>query len=302
YMYNNFFYSYYPNDTLATVNWKQFNCGVGYVNMGVLQQADVNAMYSTLHNSSAIIFDLRNYPNGTAWAIANKLYPHQKAFSKLSIPDVTYPGTYYWTYDYIGVNGNPTPYNGKIIILMNEQTQSQAEFSCMIIGNMPNAVKVGSQTAGTDGNTSYFSLSTDIQTGFTSMGVYYPNGDSTERIGIKPDSLVYPTPMGIRHHRDEVLEKALQIANCSYVSIPTVVDPNSSIQVYPNPTKGSFVIQTNSVDKQVIQVVDISGKIVLSQTVNGTTIIDAGNLNAGVYNICINSSVGVINKKLVVVK
>ncbi|HXU26314.1 MAG TPA: T9SS type A sorting domain-containing protein, partial [Bacteroidia bacterium] len=134
------------------------------------------------------------------------------------------------------------------------------------------------------------------------LGVFYPNGDSTERIGIKPDSLVYPTPMGIRHHRDEVLEKALQIANCNYLSVPTIVDPQSSIHIYPNPTKGNFMIQTNSVDKQIIQIVDVNGKQVLSQIINGSTTIDGSKLSEGVYSLSITNAQGTINKRLVIVR
>ena len=58
------FTSYYPNDTLGTVKWKKWNCNVGYVNMGKLMNSDVDTMYSVLKNTTAIIFDLRNYPSG----------------------------------------------------------------------------------------------------------------------------------------------------------------------------------------------------------------------------------------------
>ena len=157
-----------------------------------------------------IIFDIRNYPNGTAWDIADLIYPSWICYSKCTRPELYYPGTFFWNYDFLGWNG----YTGKVIILCNQETQSQAEYSCMILRAMQNSVIIGSQTAGTDGNITSFKISQDIQTGFTTRGVYYPNGDSTERIGIVPDSVVYPTREGIRHGRDEVLEKALQVAGC----------------------------------------------------------------------------------------
>jgi hypothetical protein len=300
YIYSNVFTSYYPNDTLATVKWKKFGCNVGYVNMGQLLSADVNAMYSNLRTCSSIIFDIRNYPNGTAWAVANKMYPNNKMFSKLTQPDVTYPGTYSWYLDYIGVNGNTTPYGGKVIILMNEQTQSQAEFSCMILGNMTNSVKVGSQTAGADGNITYFNLSQDIQAGFTTLGVYYPNGDSTQRIGIRPDTLVYPTPIGVRHHRDEVLEKALQIANC----VMSVQDINNSnrISIYPNPTSDRFYIEANKTDKLTVDLFDVNGRHIFSKNASDKSTIDVTTLNEGVYSMTIKTADHIINEKLVIVR
>ena len=206
--------NWYPNDTLKYVKFRKWACNVGYVNMGTLMPADVDSMYSSLINTSAIIFDIRNYPKGTVRDIADYLYPASMCFNKLSLPDTWYPGTYSWSYQYAGYNGNPYSYSGKVIILCNQQTISQAEYGCMILGTMPNSIIIGSQTAGADGNVSFFYLSQEFRTGFTSLGVFYPNGDSTQRIGIVPDSVVYITPEGVRQGRDEVLEKALQVAGC----------------------------------------------------------------------------------------
>ena len=215
YIYNNsWLFSYYPNDTLATAKFRKWDCNVGYVNMGVLMSADVDEMYYNLINTSAIIFDIRNYPNGTAWAIADYLYPNKIYCARFLIPDTQYPGTYSQVDVDMGYNGNPFSYLGKVIILCNQETQSQAEYTCMILEAMPNSVIIGSQTAGADGNITYFYLSPEFRAGFTALGVYYPNGDSTQRIGIVPDSVVYITPEGVRQGRDEVLEKALQVAGC----------------------------------------------------------------------------------------
>lgn len=240
--YDSWFWDYYPNDTLANVKWKKWDCNIGYVNMGKLLGSDVDSMYSDLKNTRAIIFDLRNYPN-VIWDIANLMYPDSICFSKLSHPDVQYPGTFSWHYDYLGLNGNTNYYPGKVIILCNQETQSGAEYSCMILGAMPNSVIVGSQTAGTDGNVTYFHLSEDIQTGFTSLGVYYRNGDSTERIGIVPDSLVYITPAGIRDGRDEVMEKALQIADC-LVPMLSVIPPYKNVTAVAGAT--AFIVKCNT--------------------------------------------------------
>lgn len=206
--------NWYPNDTLKYVKFRKWNCNVGYVNMGKLLDSDVDTMYSLLHSTTAIIFDIRNYPNGTASRIANLIYPDSLCFSKVSLPNVKYPGTYSWRYSAYGANGNLNSYQGQVIILCDQRTISYAEYSCMVLRVMPNSVIVGSQTAGADGDVSVFHISQEIFTGFTSLGVYYPNGDSTQRIGIVPDSVVYITPEGIRHGRDEVLEKALQVAGC----------------------------------------------------------------------------------------
>ena len=45
------------------------------------------------------------------------------------------------------------------------------------------------------------------------IGVYYPDGKETQRIGIIPDIEIKPTIKGIREGRDELLEKAISIIN-----------------------------------------------------------------------------------------
>ncbi len=77
---------------------------------------------------------------------------------------------------------------------------------------------------------------------------------------------------------------------------------NSQVSVYPNPNNGSFIIETNTTEKQTIALYDVNGKLVLSQNLNSKTSIDASGLNEGVYNLSIVSSEGVINKRLVIVK
>lgn len=289
--YNSWFYSYYPNDTLATATWRYWsNCNIGYVNMGQLQPADVNSMYSALYGTNAIIFDIRNYPNGTAWAIADDMYPAIKVFAKFQTPDVTYPGTFFWEGDSLGYNGNPTPYTGKIIILFNEETQSQAEFSCMILKAMPNVVCIGSQTAATDGNITYYRLSQYMQTGFTTLGTFYPNGDSTERVGIIPDTLMYPTQAGIRAGRDELLEKALEVAGCP-LSVHTIASTQPSIKVYPNPSSGVFTLSIShselvSESHLTLCIYNALGEKIFNETlkqVQGDNTINLSDQPAGIY-------------------
>jgi hypothetical protein len=128
-------------------------------------------------------------------------------------------------------------------MICNQGTQSSGEFTAMVLQAMPNSVIVGSQTAGADGNISRFKLSTEFQTGFTSLGVYYPNGESTQRIGIVPDSLVHPTASGIRQGRDEVLEKALQTAGCL---VPMFSVHPRNINVAASEGSASYIVTSNT--------------------------------------------------------
>jgi hypothetical protein len=223
--------------------------------MGNLLPSSVTAMYDALRETSAIIFDVRNYPNGTANQIGDLLSRDMHCFVKFTTPDVSYPGTYFWHYSYVGLPENPSFYKGKVIILCNQQTQSHAEYSCMILRSLPNAVVVGSQTAGADGNVATFRISSDLRVGFTALGTYYPDGSQTQKIGIVPDSVVYPTAEGIRRGRDEVLEKALAIAGCStQTGMADVPAAASGIRIYPNPARDELLVRHSFDNHQTLSI------------------------------------------------
>jgi C-terminal processing protease CtpA/Prc len=101
-------------------------------------------------------------------------------------------------------------YTGKIIILVDEMTQSQAEATTMVFRIALGAVVIGSTTAGADGNVSAFPLPGGLRTMISGIGVFYPDRTPTQRVGIVPDIKVTPTVSGIRDGRDELLEVALR--------------------------------------------------------------------------------------------
>ena len=87
---------------------------------------------------------------------------------------------------------------------------SQAEYTAMALRASPRAFVVGSTTQGADGNVSTLPLPGGVASRFSGLGVFYPDGSPTQRIGIVPDVVVQPTVDGIREGRDEVLETALR--------------------------------------------------------------------------------------------
>jgi sugar lactone lactonase YvrE len=123
----------------------------------------------------------------------------------------------------------------------------------------------------------------------TAAELWFPNGVAIDAVGN-----IY-----ISDQHNNVIRKA-------YMGNPTGIEQystnNEQINIYPNPNNGSFVIEPNSTTKQTMQVYDVNGKLVLSQTINGKTTIDASSLNEGVYNISLQSNEGVVNKRLVIVR
>ena len=98
-----------------------------------------------------------------------------------------------------------------MVILINEISQSQAEYTTMALRQAPRATVLGSTTAGADGNVSGLYLPGNIYTMISGIGVYYPDGTETQRVGIVPDIELKPTIRGIREGRDEILEKAIEL-------------------------------------------------------------------------------------------
>lgn len=181
---------------------------IGYVNMGIIEKDDLDEMYSSLKSTKSIIFDLRNYPKQTIVPLSFLLLPNPVIYYQFTFPDTSYPGKFYSRKNVTG-RKNPEYYKGNVIVLVDENTQSQAETTTMMFKQHPKAKIIGSNTSGANGDVIMFKIA-DLETRFTGLGAYYPDGRETQRIGIIPDILVKPSIEGIKKGKDEVLEKALE--------------------------------------------------------------------------------------------
>jgi C-terminal processing protease CtpA/Prc len=185
---------------------------IGYVNLGKLTSKQVDSVMVPLLGARAIIFDLRNYPQGTYWLAGRYLTDRSAPFAQFTGPDLRFPGVFQVAGNVkASSSGKQRLYAGKVIVLIDEETQSHAEFTAMAFRTRPDVTFVGSPTAGADGNISWIPLPGGYRTAFSGIGVYYPDGKETQRVGILPDVPVRPTIDGIRQGRDEVLERALQL-------------------------------------------------------------------------------------------
>lgn len=193
--------------------WKVIDDSVGYVDVGQLRAGEVGPMMEELMENAAIIFDVRNNPKGVYGPIAKYLLPADTTFAVYTKPDLSYPGKFIWNGEANCGNENPDHYKGLVILLVNENTQNHAEFTCMCLQAAPRVVTIGSQTAGSNGKITRFPLVNRIYTSMTGIGIFYADGSETQRVGIVPDIDIKPTIAGIRERRDEVLEKALEVAN-----------------------------------------------------------------------------------------
>ncbi|MGZ3866970.1 MAG: T9SS type A sorting domain-containing protein [Bacteroidia bacterium] len=81
---------------------------------------------------------------------------------------------------------------------------------------------------------------------------------------------------------------------------PILVNNETKILLYPNPSNGKFVIEVPA--KQSVTVLDENGRIVLTQDIEGIANIDASHLRAGTYYVNFVSEKGHEIKKITITK
>ncbi|MDR3219469.1 MAG: peptidase S41 [Dysgonamonadaceae bacterium] len=194
--------------------FKMLNKEIAYINNGSLKRSYLPKIWEEIRNTKGLIIDDRNYPSDyPIYDLCNYLMPDATPFVKFSVGNIETPGLFSLGNARNTGKKNEDSYKGKVIILVNEQTQSSAELHAMAYSVHPNALIVGSTTAGADGDMSVFSLPGGISTAISGIGIYYPDGRETQRIGIVPDVEIRPTIQGVKEGRDEVVEKAIEIIN-----------------------------------------------------------------------------------------
>jgi hypothetical protein len=206
----NIYENYYKKDTC----FKFITPEIGYVYPGTIKNSYLPKIMSEVQKAKGLIIDLRCYPSEfIVFSLGEYLMPDSISFVKFSNTSLNTPGLFTYNKALTVGKSNKEYFKGKVIILVNEITQSQAEYTTMALRVAPNATVVGSTTAGADGNVSQFSLPGGINTMISGIGVYYPDGKETQRIGMIPDIVIKPTIKGIKQDRDELIEKAIELIN-----------------------------------------------------------------------------------------
>ncbi len=183
---------------------------VAYLKLRPVSASEAPNYIRSAAGTKGLIIDIRNYPaEFMVFALGGHLVRSTTQFVQFTQVDLANPGAFYWR------EGQPIEpkephYEGKIVILVDESTQSSAEYTTMAFRAAPRAIVMGSTTAGADGNVSQISLPGAASSMISGIGVYYPDKRPTQRIGIMPDIVVKPTIAGIQAGRDEVLDAAIE--------------------------------------------------------------------------------------------
>lgn len=192
-------------------SYKMLENNIGYVTLQTISNSDVETIRKEFHNTRGIIIDIRNYPaTFVPFALGTWFVSKPKPFAKFTKLNPNNPGEFNFT-EPVVLEPAGELYKGKLVVLVNNRSISQSEYTAMAFRAGGNTTIIGNTTAGADGNISRIVLPGNISTIISGIGVYYPDGTETQRVGIVPDIEVWPTIKGIREGRDELLEKAIEV-------------------------------------------------------------------------------------------
>jgi C-terminal processing protease CtpA/Prc len=172
-------------------------------------------MFEKLKNTKAIVFDMRGYPNGTAWAIAPYLNTRKARYGAvfernvLSAVSEEEANVRYKFFQEIPKADVPL-YRGKTVMLIDERAISQSEHSGLFFEAANGTTFIGSPSAGANGDVTNLVLPGGISMMFTGHDVRHLDGRQLQRVGLRPQVFVRPTLGGLQSGRDEVLDKALE--------------------------------------------------------------------------------------------
>lgn len=211
----------YDPAQLAQSPFRLLADSVGYIYAGTFSREHLAEVGQTLPRTRALIIDLRTYPMNMDFTltalIGQSLRTEPVVAWQMVHPTLALPGLFYrqeqWLFEDFeeGAERCTEPYKGRVILLVDELTQSNPEFQAMAFQSCPQTLTIGSPTSGADGDIVWIPLPGQL-TSFSGIGTLYPDGTQTQTVGVRLDIEVLPTAEGLQAGRDEVLERALELA------------------------------------------------------------------------------------------
>lgn len=210
----------YPKDSINIYNrfgkdneksYRLLENNIGYVTLKTIKDDDIPKIKEEFMDTKGIIIDIRNYPSTfVPFKLGTFFLSSSTPFVKFTKGKIDNPGEFTFTQELV-IAKSEKYYDKKLIVIVNELSQSQAEYTAMAFRAGMNTTIIGSTTAGADGNVSTILLPGGLRTMISGIGVFYPNGEETQRVGIVPDIEVKPTIKGIKNGKDELVEKAIEL-------------------------------------------------------------------------------------------
>jgi len=186
-----------------------------YLDLSQLNYSNAESIFSSVLGFKFLILDLRKNCPFILYDLGRTLFAEKTEFFSTLIPQYQKPGLFtFKAGDSIGPDDyNLQHFDGQLILLIDEGTQSIGEFTTMALSMFEKSITIGRSTAGADGNVSAVYLPGNITTIITGIGIYWPDGGITQRCGITPAIEVKSSIESVILGQDDILLAAIKYAN-----------------------------------------------------------------------------------------
>ena len=187
-----------------------------------------------------------------------------------------------------------------------ELTNTSAEQIVVIVTFIPGCDRTPTSVIGTDLSTFRTPLYGDPRDGYADWGTPEVLGDYQLGLFTDGDNFkaggffynVYQPNLFFGSNPKPWINLRVTCNNCEVVNVPEL-DKNN-VTVYPNPATNNFTVNLGNDEKANIQLFNIVGQQVYSETITGSAQVNVANLRSGVYMLKINQNGKSYTTKVVV--
>ncbi|AWH83891.1 hypothetical protein HYN59_01605 [Flavobacterium album] len=179
----------------------------------------VDSLLNIAARQKGIILDMRDYPDwgGFVFTLFKSFgrYPNRFAdYFEINKKEI---GTFilnnkYETYNHPDIKPDGGSYTGKVVIIVNPETLSMSEWNVMNLQCIfPQSITIGEQSAGADGDEKMLMLPGGYKMNFTGNAIFYTNGTTAQRKGVRIDKYMPSTPENLLNTTDYLLDEAIRL-------------------------------------------------------------------------------------------
>ncbi len=186
--------------------------GILYVDLGRIEEEDLDAMTPRLAAAKGLIFDLRRGRN-VSTVLLSHLIDRTAASSKWQIPVVMAPDhrdvewmTTFWT-----IEPKAPRFRGRVAFLEDGRCDGYAETLLAMIEAYRMADIVGARSGGSNGTLNKADLPGGWRVTWSGQRVLKHDDSRLQGAGVAPTVPAAPTLRGISEGRDEVVERAVDV-------------------------------------------------------------------------------------------
>lgn len=186
-------------DVIKTKPFSNYPNDVAYLSLQNATEKAVDSFFAANKDKKGIILDLRRNPkHAIEERLAYNLYAERKTFVKV-MGSLGVPGLSEYDLqaplkiinDPFKAGGtNKNYYKGKVVVLVDRNTQSRMEYIALMLQQSPNCITIGEQTAGVFMNIIEYKLPDGESVYYTGMEAFYPDDTSAFKKGVRLDKVV----------------------------------------------------------------------------------------------------------------